>query len=508
MRVLTPAQMRDADARACEAVGDVALMRAAGERIAEAVKRYARGSQIVAFAGPGNNGGDAFAALALLPSYERAIYAQPAPQPSAARRDAEERARESGVTIRKFPQSLADARAALRDCGAVVVGLVGTGARLPLPALFNEAIAAINESGVPAIAIDIPAGIDGERGTVAEPALRAAATVTLGTLKSGLLLSPARACCGDLWVGEIGMPQSALDAQPRTFAALDDEEFLAMLPSRADASDKRTAGAPLVLAGSAQFPGAAVLCAMGAARAGAGYVTVSTPEAAANALRMHLIEQVVVTMDSSKPAKEAVDDLLGVAKRCSSAAIGPGLGLDDWTGEVVREFARRCELPLVIDASGLFHFAKNLELLHGKKAVLTPHEGEFARLSGKGTVKEGERVERLREFVDRTGITTLLKGQSTLIYDGATVHINTTGTTALATAGTGDVLTGIIATLLAQGLTPVDAARAGAYWHGLAGKHAASLRPRGVIARDVYDALAAALPARVADSDRALVRVF
>lgn len=508
MRVLTPAQMRDADARACEAAGDVALMRAAGERIAEVVKRYARGSQIVAFAGPGNNGGDAFAALALLPSYQRIMYAQPSPHPSAARRDAEERARASGVTVRDFTNSLAGARAALSDCGAVVVGLVGTGARLPLRAQFDPVITAINESGVPAIAIDIPAGVDGERGTIVEPALRAAATVTLGALKSGLLLSPARACCGELWLGEIGMPQSAFDAQPPTFAALDDEEFLAMLPSRADASDKRTAGAPLVLAGSAQFPGAAVLCAMGAARAGAGYVTVATPEAAANALRMHLIEQVVVTLDRSKAPNEAVDDLLDVAKRCSSAAIGPGLGLDDWTGDVVREFARRCELPLVIDASGLFHFAKNLDLLRGKNAVLTPHEGEFARLSGKGTVKESERVERLREFVDRTGVTTLLKGQATLIYDGTTMHVNTTGTPALATAGTGDVLTGIIATLLSQGASPVDAARAGAYWHGLAGKYAASVRPRGVIARDVYESLAAALPARADEPRRALVRVF
>ena len=507
MRVLTPAQMRDADARACEAVGDVALMRAAGERIAEAVKRYARGSRIVAFAGPGNNGGDAFAALALLPSYERVIYAQPAAQPSAARRDAEERARASGVDVRTFPQSATEARRAVQACDAILVGLVGTGARLPLPAAFEPVITAVNEAGAPAIAIDIPAGVDGESGAIVEPALRAAATVTLGAVKSGLLLSPGRARCGDLWLAEIGMPQSALDAQARTFAALDDDEFLSLLPSRADASDKRSAGAPLVIAGSAQFPGAAVLCAMGAARAGAGYVTVATPQAAASALRVHLIEQVVVTLDQKKTASEAVDDLLEVAKRCSSAAIGPGLALDDWTGDVVREFARRCELPLVIDASGLFHFAKNLDVLRGKPAVLTPHEGEFARLSGKGTVKPGERVARLREFVDRTGVTTLLKGQATLIYDGTTMHINTTGTTALATAGTGDVLSGIVATLLSQGLAPVDAARAGAYWHGLAGKHAASLRPRGVIARDVYESLAAALPAHTID-DRPLRQIF
>lgn len=507
MRVMTPAQMREADARACASVGDVTLMRAAGERIADVAARYARSRSVVAFGGSGNNGGDAFAALAILRDYDRVIYAQDAPNPSAARRDAQERAVASGVQRRSFPQSVDAARDAIGDAGLVIVGLVGTGARLPLPDVYGAVITAINESGVPALAIDIPSGIDGERGNVVEPALRAAATVTLGALKSGLLLTPARTCVGDLWLGEIGMPQAALDAQPRTFDALGDAEFLALLPERAQSSDKRSAGAPLVIAGSEQFPGAAVLSSMGAARAGAGYVTTATPAPAAPALRTHLIEQVVIAIDPHSDAQTAVEDLLDIAKRNSSVAIGPGLSLDDRTGEIVRGFVKACDLPIVADASALFHFAKHLEMLRGKRIVLTPHEGEFARLSGKGTVKEGERVDRLREFVDRTGITTLLKGQATLIYDGTTMHVNTTGTSALATAGTGDVLTGIIATLLSQGLKPVDAARAGAYWHGLAAKHAASIRPRGVIARDVFESLAAALPKGLLGEPQ-LIRVF
>ena len=494
MYVLTPAQMRAADAQASAAAGDVMLMRSAGERIAAVAERYARGTKIVAFAGPGNNGGDAFAALALLERFDREIYAQPAPHPSQARSDAEQRARAAGVEARAFPATLQAARDALRDCSLAIVGLVGTGARLPLPDAFEPLLAALNEFPGSVLAIDIPPGVDGESGCVIEPALKADVTVTLGALKPGLLLSPGRTNVGDLWLGAIGMPPETLAAQPALFAALDDDAFLQLLPKRGDSSDKRSAGAPLIIAGSAQFPGAAILCAMGAARAGAGYVTVAAPDAAAPALRAHLIEQVVVTIDPAKPAQDAVADLLDVAKHSSSAAIGPGLGLDDRTGEIVRGFAERCPLPMVIDASGLFHFAKHLELLRGKPVVLTPHEGEFARLSGKGSVKEGQRVERLREFVDRTGITTLLKGQATLIYDGKTVHVNTTGTAALATAGTGDVLTGIIATLLSQGLAPVDAARAGAYWHGLAGKHAAHERARGTIARDVFNSLAAALP--------------
>lgn len=507
MHVLTPAQMREADAQACAALGDATLMRTAGERIADVAARYTRSRNIVAFAGPGNNGGDAFAALALLNGYDRTIFAQDAATPSAARRDAEERAQAAGVRRQPFPHTVQAARDAIADAGLVIVGLVGTGARLPLPDVYAGVVRAINESDVPSVAIDVPPGTDGEHGTLVEPALRATATVTLGALKSGLLLAPARACCGALWLADIGMPPAAIDAQPTTFAALGDDEFLALLPLRGENTDKRSAGAPLVIAGSEQFPGAAVLAAMGAARAGAGYVTVATPKPVAPALRRHLIEQVVVTIDPASGAQDAIDDLLDTAKRNSSIAIGPGLSLDDRTGEIVRGLVKACDLPIVADASALFHFAKNLEMLRGKRIVLTPHEGEFARISGKGTVKEGERVERLREFVDRTGITTLLKGQSTLVYDGTTMHINTTGTSALATAGTGDVLTGIIATLLSQGLSPADAARAGAYWHGLAGKYAASQRARGVIARDVYESLAAALPKQTA-GDAPLVRVF
>ncbi|MBV8353927.1 MAG: NAD(P)H-hydrate dehydratase, partial [Candidatus Eremiobacteraeota bacterium] len=254
------------------------------------------------------------------------------------------------------------------------------------------------------------------------------------------------------------------------------------------------AGAPLVIAGSSQFPGAAVLCALGAARAGAGYVTVATPKSAAPALRMHLIEQVVVELDDETPPESIVEELLEISKRNGAVAVGPGLGLDARTTEIVTTFLRENQLPVVVDASGLFHLSKHLEILRGKPCVLTPHTGEFARLSGKGTVTPGSRVERIREFVDRTGSTTLLKGSDTLIYDGATVHINPTGTSALATAGTGDVLTGIIATLLSQGLSPVDAASAGAYWHGLAGVRAARKRRAGVIAGDVAEALGEALP--------------
>jgi ADP-dependent NAD(P)H-hydrate dehydratase / NAD(P)H-hydrate epimerase len=462
LRVLTPAEMRAADAEAVTRVGIDALMQNAGVAIAAYVRAHvAPGSRIVAFAGPGNNGGDARAAFAALDDYDCALYAGD-----------------------ELPNDGDTARTLLRGAALTIDALFGTGARLPLPERYAPAIRALDARVRPVLAIDIPSGVDASTGAVPGDAVRASATLTLGAMKPGLLFEPARERCGELWIADIGINDATLADHARSFAALDDEAFLALLPERAVDADKRSAGAPLVIAGSEQFPGAAVLCARAAARAGAGYVTVATAPKAASSLRAHLVEQVVVHLD---------DDIVDIAQRNNAVAIGPGLGLDDDTGARIRAFIERCTLPMVIDASGLFHLAKHLDILRGKACVLTPHEGEFARLSGEGTVRPGTRLERLRAFVARTGVTTLLKGPATLIDDGSIVHVNMTGTNALATAGTGDVLTGMIATLLARGLTPVDAARAGAYWHGLAARYCARERVVGVMAGDLPDALAATL---------------
>ncbi len=493
--VLTPEQMRAVDAAAVEQAGANKLMRNAGRRIAKRLRAMAKpGARIVAFAGPGNNGGDAFAALAeLAPEYDCTVAADPAGQGSEARDAARARAKKAGVSIVVLPADEDEARTLLENAVGVD-GMFGTGARLPLPEAYRHLARALDGRERAVLAIDIPSGIDALTGAVSDDAVRATLTVTLAAAKPGLLLEPAREFVGELWFAEIGIDDALLAAQPRTFATLDNAEFMELLPRRAADTDKRAAGAPLIIAGSAQFPGAGILCARSAARAGAGYVTVATPSSAAGTLRTHLVEQVVVALADDAPPEAIAQELLDISKHNGAVAIGPGLGLDDRTGDIFRLFLEKNQLPVVVDASGLFHLSKHLDLLRGKPCVVTPHAGEFARLSGRGTIAPGMRVERIVEFVDRTGITTLLKGSDTLIYDGATVHINSTGSNALATAGTGDVLTGIIATLLAQGLSPVDAARTGAYWHGLAGQRAAEQRRVGVVAGDVVDALGDALP--------------
>jgi hydroxyethylthiazole kinase-like uncharacterized protein yjeF len=495
VRALTADQMRDADASGVARVGDVALMRAAGERIAEAIVILTvPEGPLVAFAGPGNNGGDAFATFAALETDRpRIIYAMDAPQSSEARAQAEWRARERGIETRAFPTTQEAAEAALAGAGLALDALLGTGARPAPSEAMLPAIRALNAfSRSRVIAIDAPTGVDATTGSVASEAVFAGTTISLGAPKLGLLLEPARPYTGALYVADIGLAAEIAALPEPFFEVLTAGEFARLLPERGDTADKRSAGAPLVVAGSRQFPGAAVLCALGAARAGAGYVTVAVPDDAQDAVRAHLIEQVVVSYDLSKPARAAAE-VLGLVNHGAAVALGPGLGLGDATSTFVRDLLAGFELPFVVDASGLFHLAKRLEMLRGKRCVVTPHAGEFARLSGKGTVNPDERIARLRAFTARTGITTLLKGQATLIDDGTTLHVNPTGTNALATAGTGDVLTGIIATLLAQGLSPVDAARAGAYWHGLAGQRAHAKRRVGVIARDLTEMLAEAL---------------
>lgn len=486
MRAPTAGEMRAIDATAVARDGEIALMRRAGEAIAAIIPRYARPTgPIVGIAGGGNNGGDVFAALAALDgSRLRIVYCDDAVEGSAARRDARDRARAGGVTFRPLivdPTKLANA-------GLILDGVLGANARLPLDPVSAALVVAMNDAGPPILAVDVPTGLDPSTGALDEPHVAAAVTVALGAPKLGCFLEPGRSAVGDLWCDDLGMRDTDAPESDGVAYVLTDREFAALLPKRDGESEKRRSGAPLIIAGSPQFPGAAVLCARGAARAGAGYVTVATPPGAAAAIRNHLIEQVVVTFDDGDVLGGA-GEICDLLNHCGSIAIGPGLGLGDTIGDIVRSVIGRTELPIVADASALFHLGKHLDILRGKRVVLTPHAGEFARLSGSGTVLPHDRLTRLRAFIAEHDVTTLLKGRSTLIADRKRVHVNPTGTPALATAGTGDVLTGIIATLLAQGLSPIDAARVGAYWHGRAGSIAAQHRPVGVIAGDVAEAL-------------------
>ena len=330
MRAVTAAQMRAIDAAAVARDGEVELMRRAGAAIARVARRYRQDGPVIALAGNGNNGGDAFAALARLEG-RRIAYYDPAASWGAARMFAFQRARASGVELRRYPVGADD----LREAGLLLDGLLGVNARLPLDAATAERVRAMNDAGIPILALDIATGCDPTSGAFGEAHVRAVATVALGRPKLGSFLEPGRNATGDLWCAPIGMRDADAHGIDAAAFVLTNDAFDALRPRRAAEAEKRSAGAPLVLAGSEQFPGAAILCALGAARSGAGYVTVAAPACAAPALRAHLIEQVVVTYDEDDP-DAAIATILDLCNHCSAIAIGPGLGLSDAIGEIVR----------------------------------------------------------------------------------------------------------------------------------------------------------------------------
>ena len=491
MHVLTRDEMREADAAAVKLLpgGETALMTAAGAALADVCRAYAPpGAYVVCFAGRGNNGGDGALALAELAADRRcALYLTHAVEElSASARSAVERAAEHGVAVYPMPREPLEA---LRGADLAVEALVGTGAHLPLDERLAQCVAALGVAPVPVVACDVPAGVDPTTGEVASVALRAAATLALGAMKSGLLIEPGRSHAGELWIAEIGFPERLLDTYERTYRACEFESFARELPKREERVDKYAAGHVVIIAGSEEYPGAAVLCTRAAARAGAGYVTLFTPREAVASVRAHVVEQVV------RPLPIDPDPLLRALHGASAVAIGPGLGREPTTQELVRMVVQSVDRPMVIDADGLFALSGRVEMLAGCTAVITPHAGEFARLVGR------ERADVERDCVDAActfarehpeGPVLLLKGSPTVIIaDHTGIHLGWAGTSALATAGTGDVLTGTIAALLARGLAPLEAARVGAFWHAMAGRVAESWHTGGVIAGDVCEALPA-----------------
>ncbi|TAM60495.1 NAD(P)H-hydrate dehydratase [bacterium] len=502
MHVLTREEMRAADAAGASAIpgGEPSLMGSAGAALAEVCRAYAApGSHVVCFAGRGNNGGDGALALASLASSHRCtLYLlHERHELSVSARVAVERAADRGVVVSLAPN---DPSAALHGADLAIEALVGTGSRLPFSARMEHVIHALNAFRGPVIACDLPAGIDPSTGECADTTLHARATLALGAMKYGLLVEPGRAHAGDLWVCEIGFPVRLLDDHQRTYQALEVLTFAHLVAERPQLVDKYAAGHVAIVAGSGEYPGAAVLCARAAARAGAGYVTLFVPKAAAATVRAHLVEVVV------REIPQDVDELLGALTNASAVAIGPGLGRTEETRMLVHALCAGLNQPFVVDADGVVALAGFADLVAGKRAVLTPHSGEFARLTGLSREQvERDRLGAAKEFAKAhpRGPVLLLKGSPTLVtQDGMRPRLGWAGTSALATAGSGDVLTGTIATLLARGLAPSDAAAAGTFWHGLAGRVAERHRPGGVMAGDICEALPEAMGlARAATRD-------
>jgi len=342
--------------------------------------------------------------------------------------------------------------------------------------------------------VDVPSGVAASPGETAGAAVAAHATATFHAAKPGLWIEPGRSCAGRVSVLDIGIPPGAPASAE---IGLINDEVLELIPRRGVHSTKFTSGRVLVAGGSPGLTGAPCLAALAAARSGAGYVTVCVPQSLSLVFESRLLEAMTLAL----PAEDGAHAPAGVASLAAAAAarggalvLGPGLGRGEGAAAFTRAVLAAVSLPIVLDADGLHAFAGDPESLRGRAAVLTPHAGELGRLLAIDAARVGAaRLGSAREAAARAGAVVVLKGDDTLIAapDGR-VAVSRGATPALATAGTGDVLSGVVAALLAKGLEPFTAAAAAVRLHALAGVHAAVRRGgEGLIASDVIESLAA-----------------
>lgn len=482
MRVLTAAAMREADRRTIEELGlpGTVLMETAAMRITEAVMAVnPERRRVVVAAGPGNNGGDGLAAARQLARAGWPVSLHCAARETDYRGEALVNygfLRHSGFPVRHIlgEEGLAALEADLREAGMAVDALLGTGLSRPVEGLPAAVIALLNRSGLPVLAADIPSGVCADSGRVLGCAVRARWTITFAFPKQGLLLHPGAGLAGELSVADIGIPSFLVREEPLGVATA--EQVRALLPSRPADSHKVTFGRVLLLAGSAGMTGAAALAGNAALRGGAGLVYACIPESLRPVLESKVVEVIVRGVAERRPGEisaAAAEALLEQAGGCRAFALGPGLEAGPETARLLETVIPRSPCPLVLDAGALAALAGLTGVLEQSPfpPVITPHAGEMARLLGTDAAAvQQSRLEAARNFAGSTGCVVVLKGAHTVIAEpGGKAWFNPTGGPALATAGSGDVLTGIIAALLAQGLPPAEAARAGVYLHGLAG---------------------------------------
>ncbi len=493
--VLTPDQASALD-RATQARGVSAdlLMERAGRAVARAALDVMGGSygrRAVVVCGKGNNGGDGLVAARHLARWgvRVAVVAVEAlddlREPAAG--NAARLNEVTSIRVLPFAHALLDRE--LRRADVAIDALFGTGFRGIPEDDWADAIAGLNTSPAPVVAVDIPSGVNGATGTVEGDAVRADLTVTFGAPKVGAVVLPGAELAGVVRVADIGFPQDLMVADAFLTEPAD---VAAILPERDIDTHKRATGVLVVVAGSREMTGAARLVARGAGRIGTGLVQVAVPEGILPIVQAGLAETTFLPLPETPEGSVALSALSTLLDRLEGAdtlAIGPGLSGHEETAELVRRLVRDCPVPLVLDADGLNAFTGRAAELADRKsdAVLTPHVGEFVRLSGVSARELVEdRLTHARALAERTGAVTLLKGSRTLVTtpDGV-VRINPTGGPVLATAGSGDVLTGIIGGLVARGLDPGDAASAGAYVHGLAGILAGRSSGEGTLASDI-----------------------
>lgn len=511
--VLTSGNSRQIDQAAIDdGVSSQVLMESAGRSAAELLMNSLNVRRVAIAVGGGGNGGDALVLARVL--YQHGIkvrafaFCSPEDFSPSTELMAELLEKVSPGTLRVTSERLSSFKEALAWSDCIVDGLLGIGGDRPISGRYAKAVELINDSTAKRVALDLPSGLNADQGESIGLALRADLTIAMHFLKPAHVLYPARSYCGEIKLARVDYPSKVLrEIEP--FARVTQPcGAKALLPRREPNGHKGTFGRVLVLAGSRGMTGAAILCCRGALRGGAGIVTLACPASLSGIFEATLPEVITFPLSDQdgrlipraaaemKPALDAADVL----------AVGPGLSRHPEVGEVVVEVLGNAQIPIVVDADGLFPLASCMGLLKrvGRRAILTPHPGELSSLIGRPREEiDRHRIEVARTFAGEHKVITIVKGRPTSIgTPKGEVYLNPTGNTGLATGGSGDVLTGIIVGLLAGGASLEGAAIVGTYVHGYAADLLArEIAERSILPSDLIDAL----PLAIAEIERVSV---
>ncbi len=454
--------------------------------------------KVIIICGTGNNGGDGFAVARHLYNKDVQVKVYVIGEESSIQNDGKTnfeaiRAMRVSIGFLKDENDMIDFNLDLMKSDIVVDAIFGTGLNTPVKGIANEVIRVVNKVQRKIISVDIPSGISGDTGKVLGNAIRATKTVAYQLPKIGNLTAPAIEYNGELLICPIGIPQEAIHKSQYEAKLITEKTLKDILPIRGLNSHKGNYGRALMVAGSRGMTGAAILASKAALRSGVGMLHLAIPEELNDILETQLTE--VMTVPFQIPGgnvKEfnGVEDIIIGLQRSDVVALGPGLGRSKETEIIVERVLREAKCPVILDADALNVLPNMLKLLKKVKSrcILTPHPGEMAKLTGLSISEINEnRIKVAKDFSKKYGVIVVLKGASTVITDEqGHVYLNTTGNPGMATAGSGDVLTGIITALVGQKIELIDAAMAGVYIHGRAGDEAAKITGEyGMIASDM-----------------------
>jgi ADP-dependent NAD(P)H-hydrate dehydratase / NAD(P)H-hydrate epimerase len=488
---LNAEEMRATDGWAIKERGvpSLELMETAGRAVAEAAAGVAESGRAAIVCGKGNNGGDGLVAARVLRELGFEVEALLLAPPDQLSEDAQSNlARFGEARTVEGP----DLPGALRGSGVVIDAVFGTGfAGSPRDSAAG-AIAAMNDVEAPVVATDIASGINASTGEVEGSAVAADVTVTFHAPKLGHWIAPGKDHTGELRVAPIGIPDGA-PVEPRS--GLIAPRVLELAPHRAPGSTKFSSGQVVIVGGSRGLTGAVCLSALGAIRAGAGYATVAVPNDLEQIFEVKLTEVMSLGCASRdgrlRPA--ASEQILGATERAACVVLGSGMGREQGTQRLIQELTFRISSPLVLDADGLNAHAGKIDKLAERDApiILTPHAGEMGRLLGRDSHEiDAKRAESAREAARRSGAVVVLKGDDSIVTDGERLAVNRVSAPQLATAGTGDVLSGVVAALIARGMEPFAGTCAAVICHSRAGRDAGErIGHDSVIAGDVVDSI-------------------